>query len=58
MTSQVENTTPEWAHGMTDEQKGAVRREAIRQGKRPSELVHDWILEISEKLIKQPTKAA
>jgi hypothetical protein len=58
MTSQIENDAPEWAIGMTEEQKRAIRREAIRLGKRPSELVHDWILELSEKLIEQPNKAA
>jgi hypothetical protein len=57
MTSQVENAAPEWASGMTEEQMGAVRREAIRQGKRPAELVHDWIIELSQKLI-QTNKAA
>lgn len=57
MNAQVENAAPEWATGMTEEQKGAVRREAIRLGKRPSELVHDWIIEISQKLA-QPHKAA
>ncbi len=58
MTSQIENTAPEWAAGMTEEQKGAIRREAIRLGKLPSELVHDWIIELSEKLTQQPNKAA
>lgn len=41
---------PEWAKGLSEEQKNAIRREAIRMGKTPTELVRLWILHLSEKL--------
>jgi hypothetical protein len=44
MDTQFANNEPEWAKGLTDEQKAAVRREAVRQGKRPAQLVKEWVL--------------
>lgn len=48
---------PEWAKGLTDEQLAALRREAIRQGKRPADLVRECITQLAEKLTT-PQRAA
>lgn len=49
---------PQWAQGLTDEQIAALRREAIRQGKRPAELVRECITELAAKLSREPSRAA
>jgi hypothetical protein len=61
MSEQVANLTPtaEWSKGLTDKQKSAIRREALRCGKTPSELVKEWILDLSAKLTQErPQDAA
>ena len=61
MTEQVANLTPApaWSKGLTEKQKSAIRREALRCGKTPSELVQEWILDLSAKLTQErPQDAA
>lgn len=58
MTSQFENTKPEWAHGLDEVQLAAVRREAVRQGKRPAVLVKEWVMAQARTLTEQPGTAA
>lgn len=47
------HSEPQWAKGLNEDQKAAIRREALRQGKTPTELVKEWILNLSEKLCDQ-----
>lgn len=49
-TQDAKQTEPEWARGLSEERRNAIRREAIRMGKTPTELVRLWILELSAKL--------
>lgn len=58
MDTHFANNEPEWAKGLTDEQKAAVRREAVRQGKRPAQLVKEWVMEQARKLSCQPKQTA
>lgn len=54
MTEQSANDgRPEWATGLSDEHIAVVRREAIRRGITPGELVRLWVLELVAKLLGQ-----